>query len=222
MSDALNDFFAQNAKKKNKKKAPAPKAQPAAVEQTEEAPSTTATAAATAQPEPQPSPAQDYADSSDDESNIVVAKKEIIERKDLVAKKTKEEEKSDGAAGWGLGSKLGQAPEQSNEGSMPFSAPARGPQTGSKMSFGKPMFSRKQKGIMDQQDFPDLDAAGSSGKNGAPENRAAGPMMFGSGSTAKGPRDAAPTEEAKVMKKPVFTGKAKLNTGLVATEEGSG
>lgn len=149
----------------------------------------------------------------------MVANKEIIERKDLEAKKQKKEESSDAAAGWGLGTKLGQAAEQQSESSMPSSAPAKGPQMGAKMSFGKPMFSRKQKGIMDQQDFPDLDAASGAAKSNAPESKAAGPMMFGGGSTAKGPRDAAPAEEVKVMKKPVFTGKAKLNTGGASNEE---
>ena len=103
---------------------------------------------------------------------------------------------------------------------MASSATAKGPQTGAKMSFGKPMFSRKQKGIMDQQDFPDLDdASGGGSKGGASENKAAGPMMFGGASMAKGPRDAAPAEESKAKTKPVFTGKAKLFTGGAAANE---
>jgi len=205
MSDAknLNDFFAQNSKKKKQKKVP-PKAQQAAAADEEtataESPSSVpaqASAAAASMPEPQPAPAQDYADSSDDEGNLVVSNKEIIERKDLEAKKQKKEETSDLSAGWGLGTKLGQAAqEQPNEPSMASFATAKGPQTGAKMSFGKPMFSRKQKGIMDQQDFPDLDDASGGGfKGGASANKAAGPMMFGGASMAKGPRDADYAEE---------------------------
>ena len=154
MSDAknLNDFFAQNSKKKKTKK-PAPKAaQPAAAaaaEETTEAQSpakTTAAAASTAaQPEPQPAqPAQDYQDSSDDEGNLEVVNQKIIERKDLEAKKAKKEETGDLSAGWGLGSKLGQAAAQQEE-STSVAAPAKGPPTftGGKMNFGKPMFNRK-------------------------------------------------------------------------------
>ena len=136
MSDAknLNDFFAQNSKKKKQKKVP-PKAQQAAAAAEEtataESPSSVpaqASAAAASMPEPQPAPAQDYADSSDDEGNLVVSNKEIIERKDLEAKKQKKEETSDLSAGWGLGTKLGQAAqEQPNEASMASSATAKGP-----------------------------------------------------------------------------------------------
>lgn len=62
-----------------------------------------------AQPEAQTTPAQDFADSSDEESNTIVineGRKKIIDRKDLEASKKKEEEE-DATAGWGLGSKLG-------------------------------------------------------------------------------------------------------------------
>jgi hypothetical protein len=55
-----------------------------------------------------------------------------------------------------LGSKLGKVEETT---SLPTTASAKGPPTGAKMNFGKPSFTRKQKGIMDTQDFPDLDSA---------------------------------------------------------------
>lgn len=103
---------------------------------------------------------QDYADSSDEENNLVVASQEIIERKDLEASKNKKTEDNDLAAGWGLGSKLGQAAETNDNASAPSFSSAKGPQMGmgGSISFGKkpPMFTRKQKGIMDN-DFPDLD-----------------------------------------------------------------
>ena len=53
---------------------------------------------------------------------------------------------------------------------------------------------------MDQQDFPDLEPVG--GKSEAPKSRAEGAMMFGGGSTAKGPRDAAPEQTKAAPKNP--------------------
>jgi len=70
---------------------------------------------------------------------------------------------------------------------------------------------------MDQQDFPDLEPVG--GKSEAPKSRAEGAMMFGGGSTAKGPRDAAPEQTKAAPKKPVFQGRAKLDTGAATVEE---
>ena len=136
-------------------------------------------------------------------------RKKIIDRKDLEAsKKVKEEE--DASAGWGLGSKIGTVEENTT-----FNKPsATGPPKGSGgMSFGKPMFTRKAKGIMDNQDFPDLDAAAQ--KGGAPEqSKANSAMQYSFGAAAKGARDPDAPEEKKVeAKKPVFKGKAKLNTG---------
>jgi len=98
---------------------------------------------------------------------------------------------------------------------------------GGSISFGKkpPMFTRKHKGVMDQTDFPDLDAAATGGKGDA--NKAAGPMMFSNSSAARGPREG-PTfgqEENKTggaPKMPIFKGKAKLNKEVVATTEESG
>jgi len=63
------------------------------------------------QPEQQP-PAQDFADSSDDESNTIVlneGRQKVIDRKDLEASKknNREEDSSDAVGGWGLGSKFG-------------------------------------------------------------------------------------------------------------------
>lgn len=43
--------------------------------------------------------------------------------------------------------------------------------------------------------------------------------MFGGGSTAKGPRDTAVEEQKSAATKPVFRGKAKLNTGAATTAE---
>lgn len=74
-----------------------------------------------------PVPAQDFADSSDDESNQIVineAQKKIVDRKELEANKKDEEE---GNAGWGLGSMLGA--DASETSSMPTAA-AKGPRTG--------------------------------------------------------------------------------------------
>jgi hypothetical protein len=50
---------------------------------------------------------------------------------------------------------MGQVEEST---SFPATASAKGPPTGAKMSFGKPTFTRKIRGIMDNQDFPDLDS----------------------------------------------------------------
>lgn len=147
MSDAknLNDFFAQQSKKKkNKKAGNANNPEPAAAPQKEE----TKAEPVAAQPDAQTTPAQDFADSSDEESNTIVineGRKKIIDRKDLEAsKKSKEEESADAAAGWGLGTKMGKIEE--NTTSKPMAAAAKG---SSGMSFGKPTFSRKAKGIMD-------------------------------------------------------------------------
>ena len=93
------------------------------------------------------------------------------------------------------------------------------------MNFGKPMFSRKQKGIMDQQDFPDLaDAASGSANNASPgESKANSAMMFSGGAAARGPRAAQSSEENKVAgpekTKPVFRGKGKFTTGGASNEE---
>ena len=88
------------------------------------------------------------------------------------------------------------------------------------------MFTRKQKGVMDQQDFPDLDPAASKGNKGSEQaagSKASGPMMFSGMSAAKGPRDA-PQEESKGSgpKMPIFKGKAKLNTGPTAVSDSKG
>jgi len=93
------------------------------------------------------------------------------------------------------------------------------------MAFGKPTFTRKQKGIMDQQDFPDLADASSPGLGAKPRSKADGAMMFGGGSMARGPRgdDEPRAEENKpAATKPVFRGKAKLNTGAASNEEVAG
>lgn len=58
------------------------------------------------------------------------------------------------------------------------------------MTFGKPMFSRKKQGIMDTQDFPDLDAASSSKNQVAGASKANSAMMFSGGAAARGPREA--------------------------------
>lgn len=111
MSDAqnLNDFFAQQSKKKkNKKAGGAQKAKPAAANSADEEIKDEPVAVV---PESQTTPAQDFADSSDEESNTIVineGRQKIIDRKDLEAsKKNKEDESSDAIGGWGLGSKLG-------------------------------------------------------------------------------------------------------------------
>lgn len=140
-------------------------------------------------------------------------RKKIIDRKELEAsKKVKEEE--DATAGWGLGSKLGQVEE--NTTSKPTSGPPKG---SGGMSFGKPTFTRKAKGIMDNQDFPDIDSSAQRG-NAPAESKANSAMQYSFGAAAKGARDAeAGTEEKKTeAKKPVFKGKAKLNTGPTSSE----
>lgn len=224
MSDAknLNDFFAQHSKKKKNKKAGETKqAKPAAAEepQNEE----TKNEAVSAQPEAQTTPAQDFADSSDEESNTIVineGRKKIIDRKELEAsKKSKEEEKTDAAAGWGLGTKIGQVEE--NTVSKPVSSTAKAPGAGG-LSFGKPTFTRKAKGIMDNQDFPDLESANKGGSSAQQEqSKANSSMQFSVGASAKGARDdqAAPEEKRPVATKPVFKGKAKLNAGPLASDE---
>ena len=63
-------------------------------------------------PAQQPQPAQDFADSSDEESNTIVineGRQKIIDRKDIEASKKKEGtgEANDAAGGWNLGAKLG-------------------------------------------------------------------------------------------------------------------
>lgn len=95
------------------------------------------------------------------------------------------------------------------------------------MTFGKPMFSRKQKGIMDTQDFPDIGDAAASGNSptqpGASKANSA--MMFSGGAAARGPRVAGEDgatggEEVKAAAtKPVFRGKAKFQTGGASNEE---
>jgi hypothetical protein len=96
------------------------------------------------QPETQPTPAQDFADSSDDESNTIVlneGRQKVIDRKDLEATKKHEDDSSDAVAGWGLGSKLGQGQSaETSSASQPSFASATGPKTGGNMNFGKPMF----------------------------------------------------------------------------------
>ena len=72
---------------------------------------------------------------------------------------------------------------------------AKGPSTGPKMNFGKPTFSRKQKGIMDQQDFPELGDAATGGAQGAAaagsgESKANSAIQFFGGAAAKGARPA--------------------------------
>lgn len=52
------------------------------------------------------------------------------------------------------------------------------------------MFSRKKQGIMDTQDFPDLDAASSSKNQVAGASKANSAMMFSGGAAARGPREA--------------------------------
>jgi len=149
MSDAnnLDDFFAQQSKRKTKaKKGPATKAKPAAAAtQNAEERKDTETEKTTGQPEAQPTPAQDFADSSDDESNQIVInedRRKIVDRKELEASKKKGDDKGDGASGWGLGTAIGKAAQ--DESTNKISATAKGPQTGVKMNFGKPSFTRKQ------------------------------------------------------------------------------
>ena len=108
-----------------------------------------------------------------------------------------------------------------SSGSLPNAAAAKGPQTGGlKMAFGKPTFTRKQKGIMDQQDFPDLEAA-NTGSGEQTRSKADGAMMFGGGAMARGPREDKPAGEEIKMggTKPVFRGKAKLNLGGAGNDD---
>ena len=78
---------------------------------------------------------------------------------------------------------------------------------------------------MDQQDFPDLDAAATSGSaaggNQPAKSKADSAMIFGMGASVRGARDgAAAGEENKAgPTKPVFRGKAKLQTGGASNEE---
>lgn len=225
MSDPsnLDNFFASQSKKskKNTKKAAPKKAASAAPEQSavEEV---KADPVAAAQPEPTPAVAAGPnfgEDSSDEESNTIVindSRQKIIDRKDLEAsKKNKAEDAGDSVAGWGLGSKMGQV---DNTPSQPSAASAKAPAMGGKgMNFGKPTFSRKQKGIMDNQDFPDIGSAATASANNAPtRSKADSAMMYSFGAAAKGAREE-PSEEEKLQqrerapaKKPVFTGRAKL------------
>lgn len=169
MSDAnnLSDFFAAQSQRKKKGKAAAPaKKKPAAAEDAAKEEKKEEIVAAAAKPETQPETAQDFADSSDEESNTIVineGKQKIKDRKELEAsKKSKEAESSDATAGWGLGSKMGVVDNTpttkpgANTAAGGFGTKAAG---GGMMSFGKPQFTRKQKGIMDNQDFPDLESA---------------------------------------------------------------
>lgn len=231
MSDAqnLNDFFAQQSKK-NKKTKKGAKSKPAARKDSDEETKEATSAAAATQPEATQQPAQDFADSSDDESNTIVlneGSKKIVDRKDLEAGQKKKETEAEGLAAWGLGSKLGQAPEMDNQ---PSKAPLRGVDRSAaggagQINFGKPTFTRKQKGIMDTTDFPDLDDSTKAGKGGNNTSKADGAMMFMSGATAKGARvegEARQDEEAKApvqATKPVFRGKAKFNTGGASNDE---
>ena len=169
MSDAkdLNEFFAKAGSKKNKKKQAATKAKAAAAvdepKEVEDVKEEVKQAAA-AQPEAQP-PTQDYADSSDDESNqIIVDKQKVVDIKDVEAKKKKKQkEEADGNADWlGLGSGLRNKADDSAAGAnQSMSAAAKGPgaPTGGRIQFGKgpPTFTSKKKGIMGNEDFPDLD-----------------------------------------------------------------
>lgn len=78
-------------------------------------------------------------------------RQKIVDRKDIEASKKKGEETTDATAGWGLGSKLGEVSQGPTSASAAQGTAARatGAQGGGRMNFGKPMFSRKQKGIMD-------------------------------------------------------------------------
>lgn len=234
MSDAqnLNDFFAQQSKKNKKtKKGAANKSKAAARKDSDEEIKEATSAAAATQPEAsKQQPAQDFADSSDDESNTIVlneGSKKIVDRKDLEAGQKKKESEAEGLAAWGLGSKLGQAPETE---SQPSKAPLRGVDRSAaggagQINFGKPTFTRKQKGVMDTQDFPDLDDSTKAGKGGNNTSKADGAMMFMSGAPARGARvegEARQDEEAKApvqATKPVFRGKAKFNTGGATNDE---
>ena len=110
MSD-LNAFFAQNSKKNKKqtKVAAKPKRAAAAETNTAEADQAEPAQAATAQQPVAEAQQNDFADnSSDDESNTVViaeGRSKIVDKKDLEAKKTKED--ADPTGGWGLGSRIG-------------------------------------------------------------------------------------------------------------------
>jgi len=225
MSD-LNDFFAQNSKKTKKQPKAAAKRNPAAAKETQAEP---ATAAAVQQPVADAAQNDFAENSSDDESNTVViaeGRSKIIDKKDLEAKKTKED--SDPTGGWGLGSKMGQAPEtgpSTTGASRPAGNKGMGGMGGmGGMVFGgKPTFTRKTKGIMDG-DFPDIslaEAAANKSTTNAPQSKANGAMQWG-GSTANGPRTENGTdggEERKQATKPVFRGKAKLNLGGASNEE---
>jgi len=101
------------------------------------------------------------------------------------------------------------------------------------MNFGRPTFTRKQKGIIDTQDFPDLDstaaAAGTTTQANTQDqqqSKANSSMQYNFGAAAKGARDPADEENktaysaaTKPATKPVFKGKAKLNTGGASNEE---
>lgn len=146
-------------------------------------------------------------------------RQKIIDRKDLEAsKKNKEDESSDATAGWGLGSKLGQVEESPTYKPSAAAAKSSG---GAGMNFGKPMFTRKNKGIMDNQDFPDLESAAKGG-NAPEQSKANSAMQYSFGAAAKGAREEGEpaAEERKAATKPVFKGKAKLNTGPVAADVG--
>lgn len=229
MSDAqnLNDFFAKNTKKKQaKKKKPAQQA--AAAPETDELPARSAEttpqeeAKAEAAPKTQPKPAEEFLDDSDEES-INTGLSTIKDKKEVEAKRKNEaEEPSNAASGWGLGSKLGamQAARQQNEVTVSKAA-AKGPPTGGSISFGgKPTFTRSKKGTpMDQSEFPDLDQATAGSSAAAPKTKAEGAVFGGFTSTTTSGKAAGAQEERKQAKKPVFFGKAKLNTGGASNDE---
>jgi hypothetical protein len=165
MSDPsnLDNFFAQNKKKKGAKKTAATKKTPAAAPEQTRAEEEVKADPASAQPEPVAAVAgPDFGDSSDEESNTIVIndRQKIVDRKDLEAsKKNKAEDANDSVAGWGLGTKFGQVDNTPlYQPSMASAAKSTGA-TGPKMNFGRPMFtSNKRKGVMDNSDFPDLDS----------------------------------------------------------------
>lgn len=156
-------------------------------------------------------------------------------------KKKTEQERSEAGAGWGvLGTKLDNQNKASGaaggatSSTQPTSARANGPSDGT-INFNKrgpPVFQKRNKGIMDTQNFPDMADAASGAKNTSNNDSGAGAAatnpkinnvnMFSgvyADRSARNEQRSGGEENKAGPTKPVFTGKGKFKTGGAANEE---
>lgn len=156
-------------------------------------------------------------------------------------KKKTEQRESEAGAGWGvLGSKLdsqnkasGAAGGATSSTNQPTSARANGPSDGTiNFKRGPPVFQKRNKGIMDTQNFPDMADAASGAKNTNNNDSGSGAAasnpkinnvnMFSgvyADRSARNEQRPGGEERKAGATKPVFTGKGKFKTGGAANEE---